>query len=1049
MSGEPERGAESSRMPSCPQEATLTDFLAGLLSEETRGSVLAHLESCADCRWVLVAGAGAEALSSASEVVAKEPLPLLLVPGARVSRYVVRERLGSGAMGVVYAADDLELGRRVALKMLRPEGRQREELRQRLLREAQALARLSHPNVVTLYDVGTHGDGVFLAMELVEGTTLAEWMKQPRPWKDVLRVFLEAGKGLAAAHAAGLVHRDFKPANTLLGKHGRVFVTDFGIAGPLHQEEGAPLQEHDKAPVASMRHLTRTGQLLGTPAYMAPELIRGQRADARSDAFSFCVALHEALFGARPFQGETLKDLAQAARQGSISPPKYEVKIPAHVQRALLRGLRSSPEERFPSMESLLAALTPRPIRWLARMMATATVAGVLGTLAAYGATHQEGSHCEQEVEKLAAAWSPARRERIRAAFLSTGASYAAPAWEQLASVLDTHATQWRTLRTEACLAAGSDTGDKAWQTAACLDARLWQLAAVTEVLEKADAETVKNAHQLTASLEGLTGCRDTPGLSSRPQPPEILRPRVDEVRRKLAQAQADLAARRLHQGLGVTEALIQELRGLDYRPLEAEVLVVHGELHQLLERGKEAETFLYQALWAAEAGRDDESAARALLLLVSEVADAHPRRNEEVEKLIRHAQAAVERLGRGRFPDITADLYLRVGSARMIQLKDAQAEADIIQGLNFVRKNQGPEGLRIATLLHRLGWIRLNQGRLAEAMELHRQALEQRKRLLGSDHPLLVRSYDSLASTYMSLGRRADAIDAWHRALAIIDAADTPETPELARMLQHLAIPLRFDDQWEEALSMLERSRVIFESALGPDNLNIVMVLREQAAISLEAGRNDEALRLSTQAVEHAQRAFGPATSYAAWPLKVRARVHLRAGRHVAARRDLQEALSRLERELGPKNGGTAAILIPLAELALVTQAPKEALAYCERARNLLGEVQASQSVDVASALACAGEAHLALGGASKAVPMLERARNLQRQQPDAMFPEKAAKTSFLLARALVDTHTSPDRARALTLAEEARAGMESAGARGKPELQKILAWQRRMGQR
>ncbi|RKH06695.1 protein kinase [Corallococcus sp. CA053C] len=1045
MSGEAERVEECSRMQSCPQEATLTDFLAGLLSEEQRASVLAHVEGCGDCRWVLAVGEGAQVSSGAPTALAQAPSQPPLLPGTRVSRYVVRERLGSGAMGVVFAADDPELGRRVALKVLRPEGRQREELQQRLLREAQSLARLAHPNVVTLYDVGTHGDGVFLAMELVEGTTLAEWMQQPRPWREVLRVFLEAGKGLAAAHAAGLVHRDFKPANTLLGKEGRVFVTDFGIARSLLPETGAPLQAHDEDAVASLGHLTRTGQLLGTPAYMAPELFQGQRADARSDAFSFCVALYEALFGVRPFQGETLKELTQAALQGSLSPPKREVKLPARVRRAVLRGLRPKPQERFPSMESLLAALTPRPIRWLTRMMVTAAVAGIVGTLTAYGAVQRQGDTCEQDVEKLAAAWGPARRERVRAAFLSTGLPYAPSAWKQLAAVLDTHATQWRTLRTEACMATGHDTGDRAWQTAACLDARLWQLAAVTEVLEKADAETVKNAHQLAASLEGLTGCRDTPGLSGRPQPPEILRPRVDEVRRKLAQAQADLAARRLHQGLGVTAALLQEIRGLDYRPLEAEVLLVHGELHQLLERRKEAEAFLYQALWAAEAGRDDESVARALLLLVSEVAEAHPSRDEEVEKLIRHAQAAVERLGRERFPDITADLYLRVGSARTLQQKLADAEADILHGLNFVRKHQGPEDLRMALLLHRLGWIRFFQARQSEAMELHLQALEQRKRLLGSDHPILVRSYDSLALTYAEMGRKADAIDAWHRALAIIEAAATPETPELARMFQRLATHLRFEGQWEEAGSMIERSRAIFERTLGPDNANVLLVLQEQSAISLGAGRHDDALRLATQAVELAQRSFDP--SYAVWPLKIRAEVHLRAGRHAAARRDLQDALRWLEKESGPKSGVATVILIPLAQLALVTQAPKEALAYCERARNLVDGAQALPHFDVAGALTCAGEAHLALGAASKAVPMLERARHIQRQQ--SVAPELAAKTTFLLARALLETRTAPDRARALTLAEEARAGMESAGARGKPELQKILAWQRRMGTR
>ncbi|MFP2931334.1 serine/threonine-protein kinase, partial [Pyxidicoccus sp. 3LG] len=401
------------------------------------------------------------------------------------------------------------------------EGRQHAELRQRLLREAQALARLSHPNVVTLYDVGAFEDGIFLAMELVEGINLAGWMKQPRPWREVLRVFVEAGRGLGAAHAAGLVHRDFKPANVLLGRDGRVYVTDFGIARLLHQEDGASTPASPEAP---MGRLTHSGLVLGTPAYLAPELLRGRRADARSDEFSFCVALYEALFGVHPFPGETLRELAQAVQQGRVRAPEREVKAPAWVRRAVLRGLRDEPDERFPSMELLLAALTP-PRRMLTRGVAAATVTGVLGALVAYGVAQRREARCEQEVEKVAAAWSPERRERGRAAFLATGAPYATPAWEKLATALDAYAAQWRTLRAGACLAAGSDTANQAWQTAACLDARLWQLTAVTDVLEKADVLTVQNAHQLMTSLEGLASCRDTPGplrppAAARPPPP-------------------------------------------------------------------------------------------------------------------------------------------------------------------------------------------------------------------------------------------------------------------------------------------------------------------------------------------------------------------------------------------------------------------------------------------------------------------------------------------------------------------------------------------------
>ncbi|MFP2933416.1 protein kinase domain-containing protein, partial [Pyxidicoccus sp. 3LG] len=330
-------------MAMCPAETTLSDLLAGLLGEAQRAEVLAHVESCTDCQRVLAAAGSDSTVAKADADASAASAPL--ARGATLSRYVVLERIGSGAMGVVYAAYDPELDRQVALKVLRPEGRLVEELRLRLLLEAQALARLSHANVVTVHDVGRYGDGVFLAMELVDGVTLAEWLKQPRAWEEVLRVFTGAGRGLAAAHAAGLVHRDFKPTNVLVGRDGRARVTDFGMARPLNRGDDAPSRgqvEPGPSPSSVLASpLTRTGVLLGTPAYMAPELLQGQRADALSDQFSFCVALYEALYGQRPFEGDSLETVARSAREGRVRPPGRDAKVPSWVRRALLRGLRA------------------------------------------------------------------------------------------------------------------------------------------------------------------------------------------------------------------------------------------------------------------------------------------------------------------------------------------------------------------------------------------------------------------------------------------------------------------------------------------------------------------------------------------------------------------------------------------------------------------------------------------------------------------------------------------------------------------------------------
>jgi hypothetical protein len=257
------------------------------------------------------------------------------------------------------------LGRRVALKLLRRsylEPRLSNNARSQLMREAQAMARLSHPNVVSVHDVGTFEDQVFVAMELVDGKTLRQWLRdEPRPWQLVLEVFVEAGRGLAAAHANGVVHRDFKPENVLVGTDRRIRVSDFGVARSMEAEkDNAPALAGDAALEAWSQcdTLTQTGVVKGTLAYMAPEQFQGKAADGRSDQFSFCIALYEALYGYRPFASKTLRALAAEVCEGKVREPDPNSPVPEAVKMALLRGQRADPEERFPSLTHLLDALT-------------------------------------------------------------------------------------------------------------------------------------------------------------------------------------------------------------------------------------------------------------------------------------------------------------------------------------------------------------------------------------------------------------------------------------------------------------------------------------------------------------------------------------------------------------------------------------------------------------------------------------------------------------------------------------------------------------------
>jgi predicted Ser/Thr protein kinase len=347
----------------CPDENALVRFARGTSDDGELAMVEAHLDGCDECRRAVAAAATDETLPAAAA-------PAVLEAGAKLGRYEVERLLGVGGMGVVYVGRDPRLGRRVALKRLH--GATHADAHARLEREAQAMAQLSHPNVVPIFELGDDDSGVFFAMELVDGVTLRDWLKTPRSADDVLARFLEAGRGLEAAHAAGVVHRDFKPANVLVGLDGRARVTDFGLARPLG---GAPVPSGDA-------NLTQDGALLGTLAYMSPEQLRGEPADARSDQFSFCLALAEALGGASLFEGKR----PEARLSAMARPPALGVRIPGRLRAALARGLALDPAARFLSMRELLSALEGarhprRTVTWVAAGVGLALVA-VAGVLA-------------------------------------------------------------------------------------------------------------------------------------------------------------------------------------------------------------------------------------------------------------------------------------------------------------------------------------------------------------------------------------------------------------------------------------------------------------------------------------------------------------------------------------------------------------------------------------------------------------------------------------------------------------------------------------------
>ena len=469
-------------------------------------------------------------------------------PVTQVGRFQVQKLIGTGGMGVVFAATDPQLGRTVALKLLQPLTAG-ERARERLLREAQAMARLQHPNVVGVYEAGVHGEQVYLVMEYVEDGTLAEWLRvRARDWQAVVGVLAQAGEGLAAAHAAGLVHRDFKPANILMGA-GRARISDFGLARTAAMGEDIERTAEDDGMVLGAP-LTRTGALLGTPAYMAPEQIRGEPATAASDQFAFGVVLYEALVGHRPFQGGSVGALLEAIEAGKIVASAR--KLPPALMTVIRRALTPEPTRRYPDMPALLTALRGvRDVRWrsLGLVGAGSTVALAGGLLIAL--SRPVGGVCGA----LDEVWNDDRREQVASALTDAAGG-------AVVAAIDGYATELQRQQTRRC-EAGAEVSQ--WLDTCLADRR----AALTDLVQAIVAAPV----ELRAGVRGAVDM--LPALVDCAAPPRYTA--------LVSEAAPDIRARMWERRLAISP-MFQPRAAT--RPLL--VLPIPGESGLLGEQGRE-----------------------------------------------------------------------------------------------------------------------------------------------------------------------------------------------------------------------------------------------------------------------------------------------------------------------------------------------------------------------------------------------------------------------------------------------------------------------------
>jgi len=704
-----------------------------------------------------------------------------LSKGEGLGRYTILETLGSGGMGVVYGAYDPDLDRKVALKLLRSQdgahGTATGADRARLLREARAMAKLSCPNVITVFEVGTVAERDFVAMEFVDGMTLAQWIKEPRDWRDVVEMFRMAGEGLISAHDVGLIHRDFKPANVLIRNDGRVIVTDFGLARLADDtvEFAGPGATGSLSDGSNSDQLTRTGAVLGTPAYMAPEQHKNDPADERSDQFAFSVALYEALYGERPFKGATFEELRDATLAAEIPPEPKGSSVPAWLRAVVLRGLSPDPAERYASVAEMLRALNRKETtqrRWWMVAVAVVAIAAVLGVYLVRrdskaksdqfekGKRAAQAQQCADTERTFSGVWDDNKKKLLQSAFVKASAEAAAATYQGFVRVLDRYKQQWSTIYKTTCEATRVEhkrTEADFHLHMGCLLQRRDQFKSLIEVFMRADAQVAGRAVQAAHNLPRLDDCSDLQLLRSGLVPPKDPRTRqsVEQVRKLLAEAHALQQALRLKEGIAMAAKAVELAKKSGYKPVTAEALFRLGTLYFHYEETSSSRKTLKEAAFAAAVSEHKEYQARVAVAQI-QLEAKFSSRNARTRKQAQLAAAIVKRYGRDEVLHARLDSALGRLSIDDGNYDDAQMRFD--RAYATLRRVLGANNLRTVGVLQRLAEVTQLKGNVGRALSLHQNALSLLETQLGKDHARVASALESVAVRLRMTGRYDEA---------------------------------------------------------------------------------------------------------------------------------------------------------------------------------------------------------------------------------------------------------------------------------------------------
>jgi len=738
-----------------------------------------------------------------------------LATGSMLSRYVVLEEVGRGGMGRVLRAYDPKLEREVALKQLHHR-RLDVSAAARLVVEARAMAKLSNPHVVAIYDVEELGpDRVVLAMELVRGTTLSRWLRaDQRHWSEIIDIFIQAGRGLVAAHAAGLLHRDFKPSNVLVSEEGTAKVMDFGLAKMPTANPSSDSGAGET--VRQSVELTLDGTVMGTPRYMAPEQHFGDSLSAATDQYGFCVALWEALCGEPPFAG-TPQEIATHKQAGPPSWPATAV--PRVIADAVARGMEPRPGQRWPSMRDLLDALSAGRSRRRGKGVYAAVglaAVGLSGVAVANG-MQAPPELCTGAQPRMAEVWNDATRTKMQAAFAAIDAGYASDAWAQTNQSLDDYSAKWVAVHTEACEA----TTVRRERSAVVMDLQMGCLrrAAVglrvtVETLAEADAHIVQNAQRLTGGLTPLSRCEDIEALSADVEPPlpgdaEV----VAQIRDRITESQTRLRAGNHPEAQAALDAARSLVDSVDYGPVLAELLLNEGVMLDRRGRYDEAEATLAEALELATRHRVWSTITIASRRLIEVIGYHQMRVNDAL------AYAPLARGAAGDDPLKRAAVATSLAMVLTALGRADEGEAEFRKALALREEALGPDARPVWEARNNVGAALSGQGRYAEAAEIYRSVVTWEVEHLGADHPEVGMTRSNLGNVLGVLEQYTEAEEELRASIAIRTKSLGADHPETIGTRRNLVPVLQGQGKLEEAEALGRESLSQLVAAIGADH--------------------------------------------------------------------------------------------------------------------------------------------------------------------------------------------------------------------------------------